>query len=68
MQAGRFGTTLRTVLTAALFVVAAMGAPRGASAQNDDRLTDEELEELVGPIALYPDDLIAIIVGNAASF
>ncbi|MGB7215160.1 MAG: DUF3300 domain-containing protein [Gammaproteobacteria bacterium] len=62
MQAGRFGTTLRTVLTAALFVVAAMGAPRGASAQNDDRLTDEELEELVGPIALYPDDLVAIIL------
>ena len=62
MQAGRFGTTLRRILTTVMLVVAAIGAPRGAFAQEHGGFTADELEELVGPIALYPDDLIAIVL------
>lgn len=38
-------------------------APAGAAAAEDDgRLTADELQQLVAPIALYPDPLIAIIL------
>ena len=34
----------------------------GPEAEDNATLTDTELEELVGPIALYPDDLVAIVL------
>src|SRR5688500_2861762 len=40
---------------------AAIAALRPAAAQ-DNLATAEELRELVGPIALYPDDLVAIVL------
>ncbi|HSC16383.1 MAG TPA: DUF3300 domain-containing protein [Gammaproteobacteria bacterium] len=46
---------------AVLAVAAAMAALRPAAAQ-DNLATAEELRELVGPIALYPDDLVAIVL------
>src|SRR5687767_629963 len=46
---------------AVLAVAAAIAAQRPAAAQ-DNLATAEELRELVGPIALYPDDLVAIVL------
>jgi hypothetical protein len=46
---------------AVLAVGAAIAALRPAAAQ-DNLATAEELRELVGPIALYPDDLVAIVL------
>jgi hypothetical protein len=44
-----------------LAVAAAAAAVRPAAAQ-ENLATAEELRELVGPIALYPDDLVAIVL------
>jgi hypothetical protein len=44
-----------------LAVGAAVAALRPAAAQ-ENLATSEELRELVGPIALYPDDLVAIVL------
>ena len=44
-----------------LAVGAAIAALRPAAAQ-ENLATAEELRELVGPIALYPDDLVAIVL------
>jgi hypothetical protein len=44
-----------------LAVAAAIAALRPAAAQ-ENLATAEELRELVGPIALYPDDLVAIVL------
>ena len=48
-----------------LAVGAAIAALRPAAAQDADTLdlaTTAELHEIVGPIALYPDDLVAIVL------
>ncbi len=37
-------------------------SPATATAPASDQYSGEELEQLVGPIALYPDDLLAIIL------
>jgi hypothetical protein len=44
-----------------LAVAAGFAAVRPATAQ-DELATAEELQALVGPIALYPDDLVAIVL------
>ena len=41
-------------------------ANRATGDEDIPLLTPEELEELVGPIALYPDDLLAIVLPAAA--
>jgi hypothetical protein len=46
---------------AVLAAAAAVAALRPAAAQ-ENLATAEELRELVGPIALYPDDLVAIVL------
>jgi Protein of unknown function (DUF3300) len=54
------------VLAALVTLVAApltrAQAPAAASADAVETLSPEELERLVGPIALYPDDLVALIL------
>ena len=50
-----------------LAIGAALAALRPAAAQDaqvsqDQLATAEDLRELVGPIALYPDDLVAIVL------
>src|SRR5690606_20527579 len=52
-----------------MMLVAGMALTRSAVAQETAALEDEstlfspeELEELVGPIALYPDDLVGIVL------
>ena len=62
----RFFTTA-TVSLAALGLVLLFGQTAGAqetAPPPEERvpLTAEELEELVGPIALYPDDLVSIVL------
>jgi hypothetical protein len=53
-----FARRLALCVTAAL----ALSGISAASAQTDTAYTPEELQELVGPIALYPDDLVAIVL------
>jgi hypothetical protein len=43
-----------------------VSAPRATGNEDIPLLTPVELEELVGPIALYPDDLLAIVLPAAA--
>ena len=54
------------IVLTTLAALALVGGPKPAAAQQEAAaepyFTPEELEELVGPIALYPDDLIAIIL------
>src|SRR5262245_6745574 len=48
-----------------LMLAAAAAALRPAAAQDGQAITlatPAELDELVGPIALYPDDLVAIVL------
>src|SRR5512134_1121246 len=47
-----------------LAIAAALAVLRPAAAQDaqDELATAPELRELVGPIALYPDDLVAIVL------
>jgi hypothetical protein len=47
-----------------LAYVAASGAAQTAAAAEPERaaMTDAELEELLGPIALYPDELLGIVL------
>ena len=63
----RFIAPLHSVLAIMLFAATLIMA-RGALAQDDPGVppfSADELEELIGPIALYPDDLIAIILPAA---
>lgn len=59
----------RAVIGWAFAALAVTFLALAAAAQNAgddvDLLSPEELEELVGPIALYPDDLIAIVLPAA---
>ena len=58
----RIRAAAASVLAAAL----ALAGPVGAQdADEPELLTSEELEELVAPIALYPDDLVAIVLPAA---
>lgn len=49
-------------LVAALFAANALAQAPAAPGNTAPALTSEELEKLVAPIALYPDDLVAIIL------
>ena len=50
----------------ALEVVEVTPAPLGTEPASDDRLNAAQLQLLVGPIALYSDDLLALVLGAAA--
>ncbi|MED5582037.1 MAG: hypothetical protein VYA82_08120, partial [Pseudomonadota bacterium] len=50
----------------ALEVVEVTPAPLGTEPASDDRLDAAQLQLLVGPIALYSDDLLALVLGAAA--
>jgi hypothetical protein len=54
--------TLRLWLAFAVLAVAAAVATLRPAAAQENLATAEELRELVGPIALYPDDLVAIVL------
>jgi hypothetical protein len=58
-RAPRLWLALLVGIAAALTLVAA----RPAAAQDTlELVSTEELREIVGPIALYPDDLVAIVL------
>lgn len=63
-QAPRGGQFLRRLLIAAVVLFSAVAYAQAPAATGDAAppLSTAELDELVGPIALYPDDLIAIIL------
>ena len=69
---GLAGRTGAAVLMAALLCATSIGYAQeegvaGAPVAEPERVyTDAELEELVGPIALYPDELIAQILPASA--
>lgn len=52
---------LRTWLAFGVLAIGALVALRPAAAQ-DELASGDELYELVGPIALYPDDLVALVL------
>jgi hypothetical protein len=54
--------TWRVRLAACLALIAAPIVVAQAPGQPAQELSAAQLEELVGPIALYPDDLVAIIL------
>ena len=55
------------MLVASLFVSNVMAQAPAAQGGAAPALSAEELETLVGPIALYPDDLVAIILPAATN-
>jgi uncharacterized membrane protein YgcG len=59
-----YGVTITALALGEFGYAAAAGAaetPSGAAAEAA-QLSDAELEELVGPVALYPDELLAIVL------
>jgi hypothetical protein len=58
------GLSLLLVITAAPFESGAQSAPPGYSGQGAP-LSAQELQQLVAPIALYPDALVAQVLGAA---
>jgi len=73
LAVGMIGSTVRAVIWVALgaFALGAVAATRNALAQEPGAqppadesklLTKDELAKLVGKIALYPDDLVAIVL------
>ena len=56
-----------TVALAILFSATAWAQAPAAAGGAAPAYTAEELEKLVGPIALYPDDLVAIILPSATN-
>ena len=56
---------IASLFTPQLFAQAPVAAPAGTTAPTG--LTVEQLDKLVGPIALYPDDLVSIILPAATN-
>ena len=55
------------LLVALLAVASHAQAPAASGSAPPPAATPEQLEKLVGPIALYPDDLVAIILPASTS-
>ena len=62
--APRFWLAFGVLAIGAALAVLRPAAAQDAQVSQDPLATAEELRELVGPIALYPDDLIAIVRGK----
>ena len=60
--APRFWLAFGVLAIGAALAVLRPAAAQDAQASQDQLATAEDLHELVGPIALYPDDLVAIVL------
>ena len=65
--ASSWGRSLMPAIIAALILSFSPSALRAAASQNQQSadvalLSEDELFDLVGPIALYPDELLAIVL------